>query len=176
MSKERNGHITDPEWTRFWQDQMTPEEQDALLSHACGCDWCSNRMAGSLPEEQKLPAPAYFKEETVVYIRKHTRFSRFLGTHRFQLAVYCMKVGLAAACALFLVLRFPLSPSERNAQPHIPSVSQEEADGGFHLSFSGVLNYGTNFINRKLYEFSDQLLNTNLLPDNFDKEVSNHEK
>lgn len=173
INSKPEAHISDLEWSRFWQDQMTPDEQATVLEHTSGCEWCSGRMAALLPEENTLTAPAYFQEETVAYVKKQTRLYRLFGGRRFRFTLYCMKVGLVAACALFLVLSVPLPQNNRDAGPVLPPSGAQEAETYFSLP--GVLNFGSNFINRKLYEFSDQLLNIKLSPDR-EKEVPNHEK
>lgn len=151
-------HITDTEWTRFWQKELTPAEEDQLLSHVCGCDFCSLRMSESIPEAQVLSAPAYLKEETLEHCRKHTRVQRFLQGSRFQFITYSVKVGLAMVVALFLVLTpdYTLPPTEHVNTPSEPVST---------FSLTEFLDEGSRYLCYKLNEFTI-----------FDKEDFDHDK
>lgn len=142
-----NLHITEQEWYRFWQNELTPDEQTKLLSHVCDCDYCSARMADGIPETRQLTAPAHLAEETITYCRKHTRVLRFLHGYRFQFFTYSLKVGLAMVLALLLVVKGDFSiPADRPVSTPPASVTT--------FSLTTVLSEGSQYVCRKLNEFS----------------------
>lgn len=179
MNERTPSHITDLEWSRFWQNQMTDEEQNALLAHTSSCSYCSSRIAEELPAEQVLTAPAYLKEETIHYIRKRERFRSPFRNKSFRLFTYSLKVSLAAACVLAILFTIPsgdFTYGDLTGDTTFPSSGKEASETeapennrfesgwldkqfGSRRSFGGFLNDGTSFINNKLNEFSTQLIN-----------------
>ncbi len=166
----RNTHITDAEWFRFWQQQLGEEEQTELLAHVCDCEWCSSKMADGIPREWQLTAPAYFKRETVQYVKERTRLQRFFDRRHLQLFTYSLKVGAAMAAALLLLLRIelpaaslPKPGSRENAwiESTVPGQDQQR------FSITDFLNDKTSHINQTLNTFSSSF---------FHKEEINDEK
>ena len=165
----RNTHITEQEWVGFWQQQLGEEEQSELLAHVCDCEQCSFKMANGIPKEWQLTAPAYLKKETVQYVRQRTRLQRFFDRRQLQLFTYSLKVGVAMAAALLLVLQMELPTASLSEQTtgekwEESATLQEENED---FSITNFLNKGTHYINQKLNNFSSSF---------FDKEDINHEK
>lgn len=147
-------HISEDQWMRFHKHQLTPDEELLLLNHVCECDFCSSRMANTLPAEEQLSAPRWMKQETIQYVQKHTLFHRLLQGPKLQLFFYSLRVGVAVAFALLLLV-------------HIDFTNAPELHTENRVSLTGMLLDGSNQISDKLYEFSTSLVQ---------KEVIHNEK
>ncbi|MCI9530976.1 MAG: hypothetical protein HFH38_04370 [Lachnospiraceae bacterium] len=157
-----SAHI-DRELFGNWQEgQLDAKEEAAFLSHISACTFCAERFGDWMeePGAATVAPPRYLKEE----IQSRTRqidiqaVQRLKETSRqMQLVLYSLKVGLAVAVSIFLlVLTTDLQDMDlvhRKGQhtQQQDSHARQEQDGGF----IGSLRRGSREITGALNDLSN---------------------
>lgn len=180
-------HITDEMWIALKQDTIRPEEYMEILAHTCDCTWCAERLANALEQEEqsaKVLPPSYLageileraKQLDVVTVQAVKRTSKKL-----QLFLYSMKVGVAVAFSMLILVLLPITQQsgfehpieqhtrqsgygdflEQEEQPgYDEPIKQHTREESFWIE-SGLdwMNRAANGVTERMNDFADLLLN-----------------
>ncbi len=135
-------HITDEMWIALKQDTIRPEEFMQILEHTCDCTWCAERMAEILEQEDGIETewaaapPSYLAGEILERAKQldvRAAVAVKQTSKRLQLFLYSMKVGVAVAFSmLILVLTSTIQQEGLQQAGQLPKESlwEESAPGG----------------------------------------------
>ncbi len=127
----------------------TMEDRMLMLKHIASCPLCSERLSETFPAQKQIRAPHYLKRSILAKARRMEQKKR-------EFHAYCMKIGLAVAASLAVVL---LSGATESFVPpkHLQKIDAQSEIPREKPDISIKIYRGTDKINQKIIDFTDSL-------------------
>jgi len=139
---KENGHLTKISLEGLKDGTLLDNELVLISEHICSCEACAEALAESFNESELLDAPVGFEEEVLSKIKNKKESKN-------EFIFYSLRVAMAACIALVFVFSSALNSV---ANTNIKAVNVNPA------SLSTVNN-----INRSLNDFSQKIINLEVL-------------
>jgi hypothetical protein len=159
-------HITEEMWIALEQNTITTEDYMKILEHTCDCTWCAEHLASVMEQDTLAQTPPAYLEEEIAnragQLDIQVQAAVKKTSKQVQLLVYSLKVGLAVAVSMLLLVATAnvqtLDTSEirqqqqENWEEEISRRAEKE-DG-----FLKQINQATSNATKKMNAFTNSLV------------------
>lgn len=158
MTELREQHVTKELFQSWQQGSLNSQKEQEFLEHVGRCTYCAEQFAEWMEEDVCMEPPVYLKEEikrctrqldvqTVVRVKQTSK--------RIQLLVYSLKVGLAVAASIFLLV---ITGNVQSMGIEVPFAQKKQTeDFGEKESISDKLRNGSSMITETLEKMYDNI-------------------